>query len=75
MRRRLAPLVSVCSYYVINSLPKILVGFYSLFSVTEEPFVISGGKKRLCVLLYPSDSIKVTECNFTGRTKPEIKYV
>lgn len=54
-------------------LPKTIAGFYSLFSVTEEPFVVSGGKKYLSGLFHPSDSVKVMECNFTGRTKQETK--
>ena len=47
MKKRSEPLVSVsylCRSYLFLILTYYLQGFYSLFSVTEEPFVRSGGK-------------------------------
>lgn len=44
MNKRLVPLALVRHVTILNDLDvEQRVGFYSLFSVTEEPFVKSGG--------------------------------
>jgi hypothetical protein len=76
MRRKLGRLVLVSSCYLrIDYIFKpFLQGFYSLFSVTEEPFVSSGGKKHDFTIRSLFTSSKTNGRAFTGKTR-KIRYV
>jgi hypothetical protein len=46
-----------------------ILGFYSLFSITEEPFVKSGGKFSSSDAKLAIDFVQINGWAFTGRTR------
>ncbi len=75
MRRKSGRLVLVSSCYlrIDYILKPFLQGFYSLFSVTEEPFVSSGGKKHVFTIRSLFTSSKTNGRDSTGKTR-KIRY-
>jgi len=66
-------LVSSCYLHVNYILKQFSQGFYSLFSVTEEPFVSSGGKKLVFTIRSLFTCSKTNGRDSTGKTR-KIRY-